>query len=1156
MLSTNKNNKLKYNDSQVIFQNLNEPSMKDFKVFLNNPDFKAIKGDKGDKKMNYWSIGGSFGLYHIPDEYKIKYVKLYDNCRKAGLRLNFMESQPINGSLFDDYDIYQIDKVDCLSTINIYKMVQETCENFKEMIDFSDIISERTIHIVVTKRPLVVWDEEKKAWKNGLHVYIPSIQLESKADRQLRLINMKKRKGIENIIGPSVIESEVANIIDIGSAWVPPLLFGSAKVGKEPYVLNNIYTMTVEANGNYILQNDADLMIYYREQISNPTKSRKKKKKSDYDSDEEDDYRQKKKYLNEINLTQEFCTSIPGKYIKSNVYKMKSCYTQDLDRMKLKAQTRGVRDDDQTDLENMYNAMSYLAVNDHNATYIKEILDMLPPKYYDTYTLWFKVIYILANTCILYKPLAKWFSRKSSKWTTVEDFEGKWTEAIHGQRYSLHITHLYKWARKYNKSKVRELDDNSAFQLVQNFAFDEIVEGNLQHDHIAKIMDILLKNKYVSDAIDKTNKRFLWYEFIFPDDKARPGQIFKWATIENPTNMYLYISEKIPNLIKQVISRAKNQMTKIEDDKDKIKYYGKIVANLQKSGRSLSNNTFREQVVKAASMRFLKPHFSKELNQHEFTMGVGNGILLLSSSGALPTLVQQYNDLKVSHYTETAYIEFDPDDPITQKLLLALRTRHPNDHTDVYEYVMGFHASSIDHRPRAHLFLMITGPGRNGKSFGSELHKNALGDTYARAMPVTMLTTEESGPGAADPVLLTTKDARYCMYSEGPKCVALYTPRVKRMTGGDTQTARGLYSNDVENFNPRCVHIAFSNFDFEINESGIAIWERVRYIIFPMTFKSERDYNPADPYQRILDRTLNDEFVQRAETKARYLSIMTFYHMKLMHLFDGVVEKIPHPTVDQMTLTFQIEQDTVTKFAQQHLVHMAPGEADDEDAPAPIRAIQIAKKYILWYGANIKERSNLQIGFIEKTIKESIFKNYLKDTHGVYFLKKGYRLRDSEVEELKPGEKIAIVLTREDKNLPAGSEPYFKSETPIEFIARVKSEWEELKLHDRKIKAKMNGISAYDDFNEEGDEDDSIVLDDDSNPNESMAKKSKDKAFEMDTSVLDDMLSGKTPYAKYKDDLITEIETIQDDQLSENEDQDEVPGIPSEDGMINLLSFL
>lgn len=1135
ILAPPKKKESKYKDNEVVFQNFNEPTMREFNAFLNNSDFKATKGDPD---MNFWSIGGTFGLYKIPADEIVKFFKLYDQCRKNGLKLNFMERHLPTASLVHDYDIYQIDKRDCLTTTVIYKIIQETCETIKEMINFSDVISERTIYIIVTKRPLIEWDEEKKAWKNGLHIYIPSIKLEDKPCRHLLLINMKKRKRIEEILQEFVVESQLPGVIDIASAWFPPILFGSAKPGKEPYELNNVYKMIIEPGGDYIIQNDNELVTYNSDQLKSSSLPTTKKKE-----DDEDDEAPRR--IDKINLSREFSTSCGGKHIVSHVYKIKKSYTQDLDRMRLKAETRGIREDDEVDLVNMYNALSYLTVNDHNAEYIKDILDMLPKKYYDTYNLWFKVIYILANTCVLYKPLAKWFSRKSDKWSSIEEFDKKWEEAMYGERYSLHVTHLYKWARKYNKTKYNELDNNSAYRIVQNSAFDAIVEGDLQHDHYARMLDVLLKNKYISDSVDKKNKSFLWYEFIFPDDKSRPGQVYKWAAIENPVNMYMYISEKIPNLMKLVMENIKNQMKNAEDDKDKIKYYKKIVANLQRSGRKLSCNTFREQVVKAASMRFLRPNFSNELNQHLYTMGVGNGVLLLSPDGSLPQLVTQYNDLNVSHYTETTYVEFDPTDPVTIKILLALRTRHPDNHTDVYEYVMAYHAASIDHRPRAHIFLMITGPGRNGKSFGSELHKNALGDTYARAMPVTMLTTEENGPGAADPVLLTTKDSRYCMYSEGPKCVALYTPRVKRMTGGDTQTARQLYSGDVENFNPRCCHVAFSNFDFEINESGFAIWERIRYVIFPMTFKRKDEYDARDPYQRILDRSLNDEFVQKAETKAKYLSIMVFYHMKLMHHYGGVVDNVPHPTVEAMTMKFQIEQDTIARFAQRHLIKMAPGASDDKDAEPPMRSITITKQYISWYSANIKDRANLQPGYIDKTISESIFKKYLKDTHGVFFLKKGYRIRESEAQPLQEGETMAISA---EKVTESTKENHFKKETPLEFLDRVKEEWEVLKAHTKQVKSKNTNFNEYDDFNADGD-DSEDEKDDPDNPTESMAKNSKAKAFDMDDSVLDDLVNGKKPYDQYQTELNNEIETLQDDVPDTN-------NYKAKDDMVDLLSFL
>lgn len=1137
MISNKKENEVKYKDEDYIFQEYNEDAFKSFKQFLNTPEFKA---EKGDTEMNYWENGGSFGLYKIPTDNVDQYFQYYDKCRINKLRLYYVERYHKEASLVHDYDIYQKDKTDCMNKFNIYKIVEETCKCLVELVDFSDIVNERSIYLIILKRHMVEWDEDKQAWKNGLHILIPSIRLE-KASRKLFILKLKQRKNIEKDISKYLIPSEVNNLIDVAAAWVPQLLFGSAKKNKQPYLLNNIYKMNINSNGDFVIENDSELMTY-NNNISS----------SEDNAANRDEHK--------INLALEFCSSVPGKYIKTHTYKLKRKYEQDLDRLNLKSQTREHRDDDEIDLCNMYNALNYLTISNHNAEYLKEVLDLLPKKFYDKYNLWFKVIYILANTCIVYKPLAKWFSRKSSKWQSSEYFDVKWNEAMHGQRYSLHVTHIYKWARKYNRDKFLKLDNDTAYRLVQKNAFDSIVEGALQHDHFAKLLDILLKNKYVSDSLDSANKKFLWYEFIFPEDKAKPGQLYKWAKIENPTNMYLYISEKIPNLIKQVMENIKNQMANAEDDKDKIKYYKTIIVNLRKSGRNLSCNTFREHVVKAASMRFLKPSFSKELNMHQLTFGVGNGVLLFKMDGSKPSLVKQFNDLKVSHYTETLYVPFDPEDPLTQKILLALRTAHPDDETDVYEYRMGFHASSLDNRPREALFFCGTGPGRNGKSFGSELHKNMLGDTYGRAMPVSFLTQPDGSADAASPVTMCLKVARYCMYSEGPACVAFYLPKIKRLTGGDTFSSRGLYAEE-ENFNPRCCHIAFSNHDFEIPVSDIAIWERIRYIIFPMVFKNEWDYDPTDKYQRIKDRSLNPEFIQRSDVKSRYLSIMSFYHMKLMHHWDGVVDKIPHPTVEQTTMNFRIEQDTITRFAQMHLIKVSPNDSDALSSPPSIRLLTIAKKYAIWFSTNIKEKSNLNIGFIKKTIGESIFKKYIETVHGIKFLKSGYRLKESEVEPLQKGEKMVIQLENKktDTSVHNKKNAYYKPETPLEFLDRVKREWAELEEWDKQVKSKENSINVYDDYEDEGEDSDDEKYDKiDTNQNESVAKAKDNKYFNVSESVISDILAGNTPYKNQQNnDPLSGDEYIIIRSDDDDEDQsDTEPVYTASDPSVAMLAWL
>jgi phage/plasmid-associated DNA primase len=1139
-MTTNKtNNDVKYNDDEYIFQQNNEESEKKLRKFLNNPAYKAVKGDP---EMNYWEVGGSFGSYKIPEEDKPIFFELYDECRKDKLRLYFVERyNKDKAGIVLDFDIYQIEKADCLTAITLNKIISETCDTIKEIIDFSNITNDVTIPIAIWKRPHIEYDEDKKAWKNGIHLIIPSLQLE-KTRRKFLLMKMLQRKKIDDILGGSVIESERSNIVDKASAWVPQLLFGSAKKNKQPYYLHGVFNLLVSSNGDSTIMNDAKLVNYNTSQINfkkftKNSSAKSKNKKSDESTTDSFGETFNKKELAKYNLTKEFCSSYDGELISANQYDVKLQFASNIDKLKLSTETRMRRDDDELDLCNMYNSLNYLTMKDDNVEYIKDTMDLLPKKFYEKYQLWFNVIYILANTCVLYKPLAKWFSRKSSSWNAIE-FEDKWNEAVHGKRYNLHITHIYRWARAHNLDKFVKLDNDTTYRMVQKFAFDEVLQGDLQHEEYAQILEILLKNKFVSDTSDSTNKKFMWYEFIFKGDKARPGQTYKWSKIETPTNMYNYISMRIPNLIKQVIENIKNQMSE-QEDKEKINYYKGIINNLRKSGRRISQNPFKDHVIKAASMKFWRPNFHKELNLGQYTVGVGNGIIQLSPDGSSPILIDQYNDLKLSHYTETIYMPFDPENPLIQKILLSLRTQHRDSETDAYEYRMGFHAASLDNRAREAIIMLVNGPGRNGKSYGSELHKNTMGDTYATSMPVTFLTHADGASDNASPVLMSIKEARYAYYPEGPACVALYLPLVKRITGGDTLSGRGLYG-DKENFTPRCSHITFSNYDYEVPISDIAIWERIRYLYMGMVFLDEWRYDPTDPNQRIKDRSLNAAFRERADVKSAYLSILTFYHQKLMYHFDGVVDKIPHPTITKATMKFRISQDTVTRFAKEYLVKVSPNNIEALEATPSVRISNIANKYKIWFTTNIKEKSSLNTGFIQKTIEESIFKNYLESHLGTKYLKPGYRLKESEQDKLQDGEENVVKLGEDtDKEDP---DAYFKSETPAEFIDRVRAEWKELQAHTVRSRAKDNDISMYDAYDENESESEEEEENMDVN-NESISKKVGTKQFNVSSSVINDILDGKDPYKKHRELAAAEAEAeaeaeTEEQYVNNNNDDD------------------
>jgi phage/plasmid-associated DNA primase len=596
---------------------------------------------------------------------------------------------------------------------------------------------------------------------------------------------------------------------------------------------------------------------------------------------------------------------------------------------------------------------------------------------------------------------------------------------------------------------------------MHKYVFDRITEGKLGHSHYAELLYVFLRNKYVTDF---NNGKRTWYEFKFPQDKHEPGQVYKWAEIPNPDSLDMYLHRKLYNQclkIEEYLNKKKSETT----DKAVMKYWIKLAANVRGSARGLTMAPFKAGVLKQAETLFTQPGFVKQLNRDPMCIGVGNGVLVLSKDGKPPRLLKSYHSYKLSRYTETPYHPLDPNDPTTIKLLRAFRSMMPDDETDAFEFLMVFLSAAIDNRAREAIILLATGGGSNGKSVLTGLIQAMLGDMYACSMPFSILTNaKEDSPEGAKPMLMQLETARLAVYSEGPAAAVLFMPMVKRLTGGDPMPARQLHGT-AKNIRSRCYHFVMSNHDFIVTTHEEAVWRRLRYVHLKMTFKDESQFDDENPYHRLMDRTFSTEFMENIDTKSKVLSICVFFHMKLMKYWGGVIDHVPHPTIDRSTARFRNSQDTINRFISERVVvrddidqpqipehedNLAPAADSDDDvvqppkkvvaAQSPVSMEEIVDKYCDWYDRNVKQirhfRSDYHKQFLDSAIKDEV-----EQTDRGVFMKYGYRVLGTD-DEMRTGEHT--FKTKVKQSVKKDYSYVFPHETPDEYIERFRKEYKEL----------------------------------------------------------------------------------------------------------------
>ncbi len=142
-------------------------------------------------------------------------------------------------------------------------------------------------------------------------------------------------------------------------------------------------------------------------------------------------------------------------------------------------------------------------------------------------------------------------------------------------------------------------------------------------------------------------------------------------------------------------------------------------------------------------------------------------------------------------------------------------------------------------------FLFCYGFGANGKSVLIDTLRFIMGD-YAWAIASETLTETKRAAGSASPDLADLIGSRLALTTETEEGVALAESLLKALTGGDTLTARKLYSAPTQ-FTPQFKIMMSGNHRPLIKGNDEGIWRRVRLLPFTRTFdEGKRDTRLAE----------------------------------------------------------------------------------------------------------------------------------------------------------------------------------------------------------------------------------------------------------------------------------------------------------------------
>lgn len=998
-----------------------------FKSFLSTPDFINSKGDDSTNIVDIYSRK----CYCIPDRKIPKYFKFLEICRRKKLKCMMYEKQSKYSGIMLDFDF----KLNAggESPINHMHYHRLCIGIFKILIKFlhyadDDVGKQFNYHVGFTKKPKILYNNDGDFHKYGIHMLIPGIQI-TREFKKLIIETIESDELMDKVfkdITPHKSNTR-SEFIDKNSAHVGTFFIGSAsKINSPAYIFDATYNVQITVG-------EPDDII--------PIKV------PDFNSTE-----------NNYNICYEFSlnwekSADKGGVIKKHKFDIKLEYASLIDKYtnKIKNVENEFDEDDK-----QYNDMSILNMHDFDTVYIKTLLDILHPKRSEDYAMWMEVLCALAHTSPSYKPLGEYFSRKSPEKFDIVKFEQMWDSIISKKANNLSIGSLHYWAKLDNPDRYDEVKHRSVFNLLYKKLYEPSVEGILEHFDVAEILYIVLKDKYIFDKYGDDGGGS-WYEFILDNEPQRIGESFKWRKYDGkiPNTFLKYISKIMPILFDKILVRIKATLD--DASTDLAKYHHNIYRNFQKSCRNLKNSGFKTSVGKECEQLFERMGFAESLDTDPNIKGVSNGLLQL---GKKCELITGFHGHLVSKYTRTKYKKFNPRDPITSKVLIALRNLFPNNEPDTFNYIMHFLASTLDGHKKESIFLLVVGKGSNGKSFLVEIHKGAIGTIYGVKMPLAFVTSRSKDAESATPALMQLKDAHFAYYSESNKFEVLNMAKIKELTGQETMAGRKLHK-DYVNFKPRCHHLVASNNDFEILGSDHGTWRRIVYVQMKIKFCNLANdrYDENNPYERVADASLGSKWAEDEEVLASYLGILAYYYESLQTNYDGKVCNIPHPNICKETENFRNRQDRVNNFLNRFLVKTNDSEYE--------MSMEIAKeRYIKWhesqYPSNNKEYQRHAIDELEN----SKIQDFITKTRRGNFLK-GYRILDLNEESADCEEYYTDIHEKYSQDTSN-----IKPETAEELLARLCSEYDNSNINE--FKSYENKFNENKD-NENNDETDSDI---------------------------------------------------------------------------------
>ena len=724
--------------------------------------------------------------------------------------------------------------------------------------------------------------EDKNDYKDGFHIMYPELILDVesryyiydkfmevlKVNNYIEDFNIKHNNSLDEIFDRCVI-------YDNGV-----LMYGSAKGGRTPYQLTQVYNPTYKK----ILPDHYDETDYNGEimdinDILDNTFMR-------IHQDEEDDV---VKPLTET-IEENIINNYKNNHDTSEGKKRKK-KNNNIGGNESEGELETVIEEEDSD-EKILRERNRKRVDPQQlkkeVAIAKELCKVFKAERATNYDLWSKVGWALHNispTDLLDTWLT--FSKKAGSKYDKDGCLKLWKEA-RDEGYSLGS--LRMWARQDDEKKYIE-----ALNAYSQNILEKVCTGT--HVQIAEYLHILYGHMFVCTDIKKKE----WYEF----------HNHRWISSDEGKGLWILMTGPFLGILRDALNdnrfinrMEKNHCVMDEEINKKMNIRNDHYSKMSKVLDNLNNVSFINNIMTACCRIFHDASFKEKLDSNPHYLGFENGIYDLTNLRFRIGAPEDY----ISKSTGYDYLDkkkltkYDYD--YQKRIKKFFESCIPKD--QVRTYVLRFIASCLDGVSKEQQFPFWVGKGGNGKSVTISMIQNAFGN-YWSSMSSAYLTKKRNDSSAASPDLADKVGVRIITFQETEDNETIQVSKLKELCGNDTMPARGLFEKQMY-FKPQAKYVLSTNKLPDLKVDG-GVKRRIRCVRWEMQFKDPKDLDPTNQRHSLKDPTL-EEAIKKLEWKQNFMYLLINEYFP-QYLKEGLCEP---DEVTSDTTRYMEDNDEFARF--------------------------------------------------------------------------------------------------------------------------------------------------------------------------------------------------------------------------------------------------